>query len=460
MPSLWKEGIIIPLPKPNKNSKLICNYRPISKLSCLAKVFEKIQAEKLNKECIRLGINFDTQFGFRPGLTTNHALFKLTTRIANNLNDKTPTHLVALDFEKAYDTLWIKGLVYKMVHIFKISQPLCKFVLNYLTNRTYKVQVNNNYSEPYLAPAGTAQGSAISCLLYIIYVADFPKHDGYVHISTSQFADDTLISVQTSMTDLAEEELNEYLSKIANYLHKWKIKINENKCEEITILGNIKQTSQNVRKRAKQIELKMNDNTIPKSTNLKYLGVHLTRNFKFNQHLEVVRKKMLAAYFTLKNIFFNRKIDVNIKLLAYKQIIKPIALYAAPIWMQVSKAQINKIATLERKILRACTGLYRKPNSVKYYSNAMLYETSKINPIEDDLVKHSLKFIDKEKMNGNSTLKYCIRLDEDYLNSLNYYKSKPPIYLDYLNELNNGNLNYYDKIPTIENYRDNWFLHD
>lgn len=321
MPKLWKEAIIIPLPKPNKNNKLASNYRPISKLSCLAKVFEKIQSDKLNTECINSGIDFDTHFGFRPGRTTSHALFKLATEIAIGLNDKTPTHLVALDFEKAYDTMWIHGLVYKLHRNLKISHTLCRFILNYLTNRIYKVRVNETYSEPYTAPAGIAQGSTISCLLYILYVVDFPKHDGFLHISTTQFADDTLISVQTKLTEFAEKELNQYLEIISEYLHKWKIKINENKCEEITILGNIKQTTQTVRRRSKQIKLKITNSTIPKTTKLKYLGVNFVRNFQFNQHLEIVRTKMLAAYFALKNIFFNRKIDKKIKLLAYKQII-------------------------------------------------------------------------------------------------------------------------------------------
>lgn len=140
MPKLWKEAIILPLPKPGKDPKINKNYRPISKISCIAKVFEKIQSMKLQTDCVRVGLDFSRQYGFRAGRTTCHALLKIATEIAYNLNDGTPTHLVALDFEKAYDTVWIRGLIYKMHNIFGFNYNLCKFILNCLLDRSYKVQ--------------------------------------------------------------------------------------------------------------------------------------------------------------------------------------------------------------------------------------------------------------------------------------------------------------------------------
>lgn len=169
---------------------------------------------------------------------------------------------------------------------------------------------------------------------------------------------------------------------------------------------------------------------------------------------------MLSAYFSLKKIFFNRKIDAKIKLLAYKQIIKPIALYGAPIWLQVSRAQINEIAVLERKILRACSGLYRKPNSVKYYANNVLYKKCNLEPIEKELVTYSLRFMNKIKGNENSALNYYTLYDENEMKRINYYSSKPPNYLMYLQDKNelfvNQNLKYYNNLPSIREYQLMW----
>lgn len=272
---------------------------------------------------------------------------------------------------------------------------MCQFLLNYLTNREYKVQVGDSLSNVYIAPAGIAQGSVISCLLYILYISDFPEHEEALQIKTTQFADDVLLSTHSRLSDRVQAGLNSYLNYVTNYLKTWKIKVNEDKCEATAIVGTMKQTTRSVRKKARNIEFHINEKPIRKNDNLKYLGVHISKNYKFNFHLRHIKSKMLAAYFSLKRIFFNKKINSNLKLLAYKQIIRPIALYAAPIWRSVSNAQMNQIAILERKILRACTGLFRKPNSFKYYKNELIYEASNTIPIEEELARHALNFLEK-----------------------------------------------------------------
>lgn len=368
-------------------------------------IHETFEARTITNFRDRLNIDFSRQFGFRAGRTTCHALFKLASEIAYNLNDGVPTHMVALDFEKAYDTVWINGFIYKMHFIFGFSQNMCQLLLNLLQNRTYTVHTGGNHSEPYTAPAGIPQGFVLSCLLFIIYVVDFPTHDGALNIKTTQFADDTLLSVQSVLSNRVEEELNDFLTKIAGYLNLWKLKINVNKCDEVAVLGGIKQTNRNVRKNAKLIEIQMNGEIIPKTNNLKYLGIHFSSNFEFNFHTGKIRNKMLAAYFSLKNIFTNRKIDKPVKLLAYKQIIRPIALYGAPIWLQVSKQQINKIALVERKILRASTGLYRRPDSVKFYPNETVYGEAMINTIEREMINKTIKFLDKLALDLNTLIR-------------------------------------------------------
>jgi len=158
---------------------------------------------------------------------------------------------------------------------------------------------------------------------------------------------------------------------------------------------------------------------------------------------------MLAAFFLLKPIFFNRKINEKIKILAYKQIIKPIAMYACSIWLQVSKPQIEKIAILERKILRARTGIYRRPDSIKYFRNTTLYEKSRINPIYKDLIDYSLKFLNKLIEENFASL------NNFQHQNLHYYNSKPPSYIySQRNSLfNNNHVIYYDNLPTLNEYR-------
>lgn len=83
--------------------------------------------------------------------------------------------------------------------------------------------------------------------------------------------------------------------------------------------------------------------------------------------------------------------------------------------------QSMNVLLLEIIILRA----FRRPDSVKYYPNKEFYKEIRLLPNENDLVKYSLRFIDREKCNGASILKYYARLGEEYINSLIYHSSKP-----------------------------------
>lgn len=457
MPKKWKEGIIVPIQKPGKNGKYVTNYRPICKLSCISKLLGKLKAKKIENNCTKLKLDFSRQFGFRPGTTTCHALLKITNNIAKHLNAKIPSFLVALDFEKAYDTLWIHGFIYKIYVIFGLDFHICKFLFHYLIDRSYKVQIGNAYSNVYWVEAGTPQGAVLSCLIYILNVLDFPLYvNGILLIEIVQYADDILIIAHTKNAALAESEINKYLNEIIKYLNKWKIKINVGKCEQLAVIGNYKQTERSVRSNAKNITIVMNGKIIPKTKTLKYLGLLISADFKFNQHIKYLLEKACKIYLSLKGILFNKNIKNEIKLLIYKQIIRPIIMYASVIWMHVSKAQIEKIKICERKFLRTCTGIRRRINSVKYYSNKKLYEKSNIIEIDSYIVNQAIKFFEKIK-NADTDLKNIFQYNINDLERLNYYNTRPPIYLEYLNAtnqlFNNNQLLYFNNLPTIHQFR-------
>lgn len=109
-PICWQEAIITAIPKPNKDSTMIKNWRPISMLTCISKIFERIIAKRLNCHTGKLGI-YDNQFGFLNNNSTIHAMTNFQNQVNEGLNNGRVTTLVALDLQAAFDTVWHSGLL-------------------------------------------------------------------------------------------------------------------------------------------------------------------------------------------------------------------------------------------------------------------------------------------------------------------------------------------------------------
>ena len=99
-----------------ENSKYVEDFRPISLLSNLGKIFEHILKRKLESEFVVDPVS-SFQFGFRKFHSTQHALFKLHNDVIQNLREKVCTVAISLDIEKAFDSAWYKGILYKLVDL-------------------------------------------------------------------------------------------------------------------------------------------------------------------------------------------------------------------------------------------------------------------------------------------------------------------------------------------------------
>lgn len=208
------------------------SYRPISLLSCLGKLYERCIKQILDAECSRLDIIPPDQFGNKSVVL--HPLIKFSTDIALHLNKRTPTIACALDVEKAFDTVWSDGLLYKLHNIYGISTHLCHPMKGYPSNRSFKVVVEDSKSALHPITAGVPQGGVLSSLLYQIYVSDLPHPPNDPHlIQRLQYADDILVYVSVKNLLNGQNRMSNYISDIQNFLTKWKIKLNPMKAESI-----------------------------------------------------------------------------------------------------------------------------------------------------------------------------------------------------------------------------------
>lgn len=289
IPDFWKQAKVGPILKPSKNPMNPTSYRPISLINNLSKVYEVFLNWKMNTHIRNNNVLKDNQFGFRNQLSVSHALAVFSTDVAINLNNKRGSLAVGIDTEKAFDTTWQSGIIYKMKQLFGFPDHLCKIINNYLKNRTFYVQQNEVKSTIRGIADGVPQGSILGPTLFNLFIADMPTPNE--DIKTLGYADDLLIYSSHARLSLAEARINKYLENYKYYTDKWKIKSNAAKCEVIKIVNST------CYKNAKKFKAKilLGNNQIENVTKMKYLGLIITNNFSFKDHVKAIINKCKGA---------------------------------------------------------------------------------------------------------------------------------------------------------------------
>jgi Reverse transcriptase (RNA-dependent DNA polymerase). len=139
-PETWKKADVVTIPKQGKDPKFPQNRRPISLLSCLGKVYEKIILERFKKFVFTNNLIPDEQFGFIPGCSTTHQLIRLMEYITSGFERKMTTVAVFLDINKAYDSTWHTGLIYKLLSM-NFPGELIRVIDSFLVRRSFRVKV-------------------------------------------------------------------------------------------------------------------------------------------------------------------------------------------------------------------------------------------------------------------------------------------------------------------------------
>ena len=295
VPDLLKLSRINPLHK--KDSKVkISNYRPISILSNINKILEKLMFKRLyhfleTHKCI-----YELQFGFRAHHSTNHAILSITQKIQDAINDNNIAIGVFIDLQKAFDTVNHKILLKKLEH-YGIRGSANKWFQSYLTNRKQFVNINGATSNHTIIKHGVPQGTVLGPLLFLIYINDL--HKCIHHSNTFHFADDTHLlyvpnKVIRKRTKNEKEnnkcrrnivrKLNQDLKSLNNWLIANKISLNSTKTEIIIF--------RNKNTQRPNIKLYLNGTKLIPKSEIKYLGLIFDEHLTFEKHIKVMNARL------------------------------------------------------------------------------------------------------------------------------------------------------------------------
>ena len=172
-PAIWKRGKVIPILKPRKPSSDPASYRPISLRSTLGKLFERIVADRLKSFTDHQKLLPQEQFGFRKRHSTVSQLARITDYVTHGYNLHKRTGMVLLDLEKAYNTIWIQGLLYKLITL-NLPTYLLFIIKAFLEDRSFTVHLNKASSTHKFPSAGLPQGAVLSTTLFTLFISDIP----------------------------------------------------------------------------------------------------------------------------------------------------------------------------------------------------------------------------------------------------------------------------------------------
>jgi len=355
-PKIWKKATIVMIPKPGKNHSIPGNHRPISLLSTISKVFEKIILRTL-RTYIKPRVE---QHAFREGHSTTTQLFHLFKEIKNNEKQKKYTAATFLDMEKAFDRVWHDGLIYKLKTNTELPIDIIKLIKSFLSDRSFQVRVVDQQSTTRQIQAGVPQGSCLSPLLYIHYVNDLPLLD---KIQTSIFADDTMFHTAHQNRNYAICQLQRQMDQTMIWIDKWRLKLNIDKTEAI-IFGS---------KRKKHLrQIKIQNQAVKWKNQIKYLGVTMDSKLTMNGHIKTTTQKAKGVRASLYPILNrNSPIPLRTRIQLYTIYIKPILLYASVVWApQLSQSNWQKLESVQNIALRTITGAHYLTTNVAIRQSA------------------------------------------------------------------------------------------
>ena len=230
-PDEWKTARVIPLYK-NGQRNVAGNYRPISVLSAISKIMEKILYDQLYYYLSKFRLLSDGQFGFRKFNSTATALLDCTNDWYVNLDKKMFNLVVQIDLKKAFDTVDHRILLRKLEICGIKGQALC-LLNSYLSNRSQKCHINGFLSSEKTIRCGVPQGSILGPLFFLLYINDLPQC--LSKTKPRLFADDTNLTASgVSVTDL-EAAVNSDLENLRKWLIANKLSLNVAKPEFMLI---------------------------------------------------------------------------------------------------------------------------------------------------------------------------------------------------------------------------------
>lgn len=334
-PAFWKVSFVTPILKSGDRSQ-VNNYRPISILSCIPKVFESFVCDFLSAGL--QGCFIDQQFGFLSHRSTELNLLTFTDFLLESLEEGYSVHAVYTDFTKAFDRVDHAILISKL-HGLGIQGKFLEWLSSYLTERIQLVRIQGFQSKEIKVPSGVPQGSHLGPLLFNIYVNDIASC--FVSARFLMFADDLKLYMKFKHID-NYLNMQADLDRLSHWCEMNGMELNVQKCRLMVFSRN--------RDISDQIYT-INGRPLESVSQIKDLGVILDSNLSFVPHISESVSRSLRMLGFVKRCTKDFLAVRSIKLL-FCSLVRPHLDYCSCVWSPHYNVHIQAIERVQHKFLR------------------------------------------------------------------------------------------------------------
>ena len=297
-PSCFKSALVTPLlKKPSLDAEILKNYRPVSNLSFISKIIEKVVSLRIADHLASNELYECFQSAYRKHHGTETALLRVQNDILCDLDRKRGVFLILLDLSAAFDTI-DHGVLLSRLSNFDVRGSTLEWIRSYLTDRTQAVNINGCLSSFIPLLFGVPQGSVLGPQFFTIYSSPIAniarKHELQVHM----YADDTQLYLSFDLNDDNDEndsraKIESCIKDIKLWMTVNKLKLNDDKTEFLVITSKYHQSKPNTN------SLQIASSEIIASPNARNLGIVFETALSMDAHIKNVCK---ATYFQIQNI--------------------------------------------------------------------------------------------------------------------------------------------------------------
>jgi len=399
-PEKLKTSRVVPIYKCGE--KTSCdNYRPISLVSSISKILEKIVANRLVEHLVSNDLLYEHQYGFLKGKSTEHNLLHLVNTIGQAINDDKYCIGIFLDLKKAFDVVPHDILLKKLSKL-GVNGTALNWFASYLSNRKQKVDINGNISSSKNLDISVLQGTILGPILFLCFINDLPNA---TTLDSRLFADDTACTHAHSHLPTLIDFANTEIQKLANWFRANKMAVNISKTKYIIFHGKGKKvdlTNLSVVYNDNEIgklqdpllitplERVFNENPKKDSKSYKLLGVYLDETLSFKSHIDQICNKLNRSIFCIgraKNFLTKPALKS-----LYFALVHPHLLYCLNIFSCANKSNLKRITILQKKAVRIINKTPRLAHTSTLFVNSEILPFEKLISQSKVTFMHSVEY--------------------------------------------------------------------